>query len=459
MIAVSSAFNNTRKLVVGAVAAAVVVVAIASMGAGDKADGYKIRALFKNSSQVAIGADVRVAGANVGIVKRIFVGRDNKASIVLGITDPAFQRFYSDAKCRVKLQSLIGERSIDCEPGTPTKPELPQDPTDPTRRLLSDDATASPVDVDQILNAMREPERERFRIIMGELGVTLAGRGQDLNEVIKNFSPTFKEIDDILKILARQNKNLERLAVDGDQVLQEFAANKEHISGLFKNADLVQRGVNVRRQELAETLARLPKFLDELEPTATELKRLSTEAAPIAKAARESGKDLSTFVSNTADFATEANKGFKKLAESTDVFREQIPVLLPLATDLNAFASNRKSVTNISKLLNSFQKQGGYANLASLTFGIVGASNGFDAFGHFLRSGIVVNGACLRYSNTYGTDCSASFAQNRTEPNQEPGTVATEASASTSRSAGASSKSPASSTETAALDYLLGGER
>lgn len=443
--------SRAGRLAIGAVLAAAIVVGVAtSVGAGGSADEYVVRANFLNSSGITTGADVRVAGANVGSIKKIYVNSANQSSVVMAITDPAFQKFYTDATCRVRLQSLIGEKFIDCDPGTPTKEELPPDPTKEGRRLLSSKHTRSPVDIDELLDAMREPERERFRIIMNELGITLTGRGQDLQDIIKRFDPTFKEIDDVLKILARQNRNLVRLAEDGDAVLREYAANKEHITGFMREADKTSRAVNAKRAELAETLARLPAFLDELEPTARELKTLSEEAAPVARSARLSAKNLSTFVSNTNDFVREANPALKKLGDSLDVFRAQIPVLQPIAADLRTFVGYRSSVTNIRKLLESFDEQGGYMNLASMAYGIATAANGFDAFGHFMRSGLVVNSICLFYApNSAATDCTASFAENRTESN----------SPQSQPQAGSSARAARASGERAALDYLLGGER
>jgi ABC-type transporter Mla subunit MlaD len=451
---------RTRRLtalVVVAIAASVVV--ISSVGAKDDGGAYLIRAQFVNSSGITTGADVRVAGANVGKISKIFVSSDNKSSVVLDITDPAFQAFHRDTVCRIRLQSLIGEKFIDCDPGTPGEPPLPKDPTDPDRYLLTSNHTGSPVDVDQLLDEMREPQRERFRVIINELGITLTGRGQDLQDILNRFDPTFKEVNDILKILARENKQLEVLAVDGDRSLQSLAANRKHITGLFRNADIASRATNEKREELAQTLARLPAFLDELEPTAASLKEFSEEAAPVAAAAKESGDDLSTFVSGTADFVKAANPALTKFGKSSDVLRAQIPKLLPLADNLRVISDNRGSVLNLKNLLKNFEGQQGYKNLAALTIGLAGAANGYDAFGHFLRSALVVNSPCLFYQQVRLSDCAADFNENSKSDQNKPKATTTATSSSASSAAATSSapkSKPSSSPDAAALDYLLG---
>ncbi|MBI4896950.1 MAG: MCE family protein [Actinobacteria bacterium] len=456
--------SRAARLALLALLAALAVAGVSSaVGAGGDANEYDVRANFVNSSGITIGADVRIGGANVGSTKKIFVNDLNQSSVVLSITDPAFQKFHSNATCRIRLQSLIGEKFVDCDPGSPSKPELQADPTKDGRRLMTVAKTRSPVDLDELLDAMREPQRERFRVIMNELGITLTGRGQDLQDIIRRFDPTFKEINDILKILAKQNDELVKMAVKGDQVMREFSANRKHITGLFREADKTNRAVNVKRAELDQTLARIPAFLDELEPTAREFKRIAKDAAPVARSARLSAKNLSTFVSNTDELVAEANPAFKKFGDTLDVFRAQIPVLQPIATDLNRFGSYRSTITNIRKLLESFDEQGGFMNLTSVAYGITTAANGFDTFGHFVRSGMVILGACMFYSaGPAAVDCSANYSDNRKGSANWPvfplPASSSSSSASSSQKKSAAGKSSDSS-EAAALDYLLGGER
>lgn len=441
--------QRTRRLTgLALVCSIAAVIVVTSVGASE-GDTYRVRANFKTSSGITEGADVRIAGANVGTIERIFVTEGDEAGLVLKIDDPAFGTFYTDAKCRIRLQSLIGEKFVDCEPGTPTEQELPADPTDDERVLLESERTSSPVDTDELLDAMREPQRERFRVIINELGITLTGRGQDLQDILVDFDPTFKEVNDILKILARQNKELETMAVDGEKSLQELADNRKHITGLFKNADKASRATNAKRAELAETLRLLPEMLDELEPTMKVLEDFANQAAPVAASARAASKDLSTFVSGTNEFVAAANPALTRFGQTSDVFRQQIPALQPLANILRKVSDNRNTVTNFDKFLNSFEDQNGYKNLASLAFGMAGALNGSDSFGHFTRSAVVLNGLCYFYSQQRSTTCASDFGL-RDESNTPP---------KTSAKASASSAPASMSAEAAALDYLMGGER
>ena len=83
--------------------------------AGDD-DGYRVRAIFDNAGFVIPGEDVKVAGVKVGSIDAVEVTPDFKAAVVLRIDDPGYQDFRADARCRVRPQSLIGERFVECEP-------------------------------------------------------------------------------------------------------------------------------------------------------------------------------------------------------------------------------------------------------------------------------------------------------------------------------------------------------
>ena len=64
--------------------------------------------------------------------------------------------------------------------------------------LLPVENTTKPVDLDLLNNITRLPERARLSIILNELGTGVAGRGSDLNEVIRRANPALKEVDKVL---------------------------------------------------------------------------------------------------------------------------------------------------------------------------------------------------------------------------------------------------------------------
>ena len=209
-----------RVAAVALLIAAAVAVVVVVLGAGDEGEEYKVRAIFENAGFVIPGEDVKVAGVRVGSIDSIDVTEDNKAAVVLDIEDPGYQDFRNDASCIVRPQSLIGERFVECTlteqraVGEEPPPELEQveEGDGEGQYLLPVERNAKAVDIDLLNNIMRQPVRERLSIILSDLGIGVAGRGEDLGVVIRRADPALKEIDEVLKILARQNDVLADLA-------------------------------------------------------------------------------------------------------------------------------------------------------------------------------------------------------------------------------------------------------
>ena len=169
-------------------------------------DSYQVRAIFDNAGFIIPGEDVKIAGVKVGKVSDLEVTDDFKAAVVLEITEPGYQDFRRDASCIVRPQNLIGERFVECKPTQPRTanaeppPQLREIEDGPGegQYLLPVENTMQTVDIDLIGNTMREPERERLSLILNELGTGVAGRGKDLNEVIRRANPALQETDKVL---------------------------------------------------------------------------------------------------------------------------------------------------------------------------------------------------------------------------------------------------------------------
>ena len=76
--------------------------------------------------------------------------------------------------------------------------------------------TGSTIPIDLVQNVMRRPYRERFRLILSELGTGLAGRPEDLDDVLRRAHPGLRETSKVLQILGDQNKTIKDFISDAD---------------------------------------------------------------------------------------------------------------------------------------------------------------------------------------------------------------------------------------------------
>ncbi len=398
---------------VACVAVALVVVATGSGGTS----GYQVRAIFNNAAFVIPGMDVKIAGVKVGQIESLDLTANNKAAVVLNIENKGYWDFRTDAFCRIRPQSLIGEKFVDCQPTAPRVDGEVQAPLLPViqrgpgkgQRLLPATRTATSVDLDLVNNISRLPYRERLTIILNEFGVTLAGNGETLNSALKKTDPTLKAFDDVLAILARQNRTLASLAVNGDTVLQPLARNARNLKGFINSAGYTAQATSEESADFRENWRLLPGMLRELQPTMVKLGDFASAFAPVAADLNRAGNDISTFTVGAPAFNEAGIPALQSLGDTADVGGPALAKSLPLAEGLKALGANAKPAsTDLASLLSSTDKQGGWQNLTRFIYNSVGLTNGFDEYGHYARARLVTT-TCQSFFPANDINCNAKF--------------------------------------------------
>jgi ABC-type transporter Mla subunit MlaD len=408
-----------RLLAIAAVLAATAAVAVLGTGAGDDGGGgYKVRIIFDNAFSLIEGEDVRVSGVNVGKIEKLEVTRDNKAAVVVDITDKNFQDFRRDAKCTIRPQSLIGEKYIECQLTEPRQdggapPEalakIPEGEAGAGQYLLPVERTSKPVDTDLINNVLRLPQRQRLAIILNELGAGLAGRAEDVDETIRRANPALKATNDVLEILAEQNDVLARLAEDSDRVLAPLARDRKSVADFIVQANTVSRATAARRGDLERNFELLPRFLEELRPTMNRLGELSDEMSPVLEDLQAVAPSVNRFFEQLGPFSEASIPAFQTLGEAAEAGRPALIAAKPVIDDITRLTTEARPLAdNLAKLATSLRDTGGIERLMDYIFYQVAAINGFDSFGHYLRASLLV-GTCSTYATEPTPGCSAKW--------------------------------------------------
>jgi phospholipid/cholesterol/gamma-HCH transport system substrate-binding protein len=396
---------------------------------GTGADGgggsYRVRAIFMNAFSVIPGEDVKIAGVKVGKVESLDVTPDHRAAVVLRIDRPGFDDFRMDAECQIRPQSLIGEKFVECTPTQP-RPEGAQ-PAPKLARiergegkgqyLLAVSQTSKPVDLDLVDNTLRLPYRERLAIILDELGTGVAGRGDDLRQAIRNADPALKQTDKVLKILADQNRVLADLARDGDQILSPLSRDRSQVADFVSQANSTAQATAERSSALEQNIAKLPAFLRELEPTMQRLGGLADQMTPVLADLHDQAPSIDRFVEQLGPFSKAGTPALQSLGDTADVAGPALVKSRPLIEQTGQLASTAKPVVdNLADLTTSLRDTGGIEQLMNWIYYQVSAINGYDADGHYLRAGLLLN-QCSSYSITFAAACSAKFASPDSEGN------------------------------------------
>jgi ABC-type transporter Mla subunit MlaD len=404
--------------VLAAVAAGVLLT-----GASDEAKGKKYWVVFDNAFGLVEGGDLKIGGVRAGTVNKFELTDTEpyKVAVEVEVTEPGFDALRTDSECRVRNQSLIGEYYVDCEVGT-TPERIPEGGTIPVER------TSSSIPPDLIASVMRRPYRERFRLLLSELGVGLAGRPDELNEVIKRAHPALKEVTETLAILERQNRTIRDFITDADKVSAAVEPKKQALSRWAQEAMETAEVQASRADRLQAQWNKLPRFLAELRPTLAQLDATASEQIPFLRRIRAAAPDFYRLLkalepfsrasrASTRALGEAAVTGQKALRESAEEIAElrdlseDAPRLAkPLRQFLQTIDDRERSVEDdpLHKQLappapdkTAAQDGEGFTGMEALlnyvywqTLGI----NGFDQVSHFLRI-VLLRNDCSGYQN------------------------------------------------------------
>lgn len=389
-----------------------------ALSAGGSSGGYSVRAIFDDAGNIVSGEDVKIDGVKVGSVGSVTPTPQGKAAVTMQIENPGFQDFRSDASCTIRPQALIGEKFVDCLPtqprveGTPLPPPLKRIPGGQEGEgeyLLPVTRTHSPVDPDLLGDINRLPERERLRIILNELGATFAGRGEDLNAILKRSNPALQELEAVLSILASDNKVLTQLAAESDRALAPLAADRGKLADFIKQSNTLAQATARHSSALSQNFADFPAFLRQLGPAMERLGRFADQTTPTMRDLAVAAPGLSQAFQKIPAFSHSSEAFFTSLGKSAKTIAPSFEKARALLTRTKALGPVAKPFAgNLSSFLKSFRETGGLERFLDFIYMGAGVENGYDALGHFLRAEIVPSSNCLSYA-TKASPCVGRF--------------------------------------------------
>jgi phospholipid/cholesterol/gamma-HCH transport system substrate-binding protein len=483
-----------RMIAVVALVLGVVCGAALSVGAKDDEDtGSKTYNLvFDNAFGLTKGGDFKVAGVRAGQTKTFKVTKIGERPVALveaEVTEPGLADLRKDARCEIRPQSLIGEYFVDCQPGTSDE-RLPDGGRVPVEQ------TSSTIPIDLVADIMRRPYRDRFRLIIGELGAGLAGRPGDLSNVLRRAHPALRETSQTLRILGRQTDTIQKFIGDANTVVGALENRKQDVSSFVREAGETAEISASRRDQLGESFRRLPAFLAELEPYMGRLGDLTEAQTPVLRDLEASSDELDTFLTRLRPFTAAGLPAFKALGEASVVGRravlktdEEVHELRLLAKDAPGFAKplrqllqtiddRSRGVEPDRRAAASGPPAGDKTHTTSSRAGFTGmeaiwnffywqtlSTNAFDDVGHVLRLTALVNG-CTPYAvkpdEANIETCNQFLGPTQPgvttpDPTRPGGSAATVSSAAAAPAAAPAAPAPAPADPTnPALDFLLG---
>jgi phospholipid/cholesterol/gamma-HCH transport system substrate-binding protein len=398
------------------------VVITGAFSSGPSDPTYKLE--FDNAFGLVPDAQFKVAGVPAGKISSIDLNQKNFHAIVtVEATVKGFGAFRSDATCQSRPQSLIGEYFVDCNPGTKGKP-LKSGATLPASH------TFSTIPADLLADIMRLPQRERFSLVINELGGAVAGRSEDLQTALRRAVPAIDETDNLLNLLGNDSHTLQELTANSDAVVTALANNSKQVQNFIVDADHAATDTATQQANLKTTLHRFPGLLEQLKPAMAKLGTAADTNTPVLQNLNAASGQLKTLFTNLAPcssphtgnqcgFANASLPALQSLGQASVTGKQAVQAATPTVALLNKFAKPVPELAqNLAIVLADLDNRDravepdsrspggkGFTGLEALlqyAFNQEQTINTFGPFGHMLAVDAFVNQMCSPYA-TPGT--------------------------------------------------------
>jgi phospholipid/cholesterol/gamma-HCH transport system substrate-binding protein len=221
---------------------------------------YRLQAMFADARNLQPRAPVRIAGVEVGKVKKIEPVPDSAAAKVTMELKKEALPIHEDATLKVRPRILLeGNYFVDLRPGSPSSPELGDE-----EKVLPIRQTASSVTLPEILSALQSDVRGDLQVLLREYSSALSGGGAEaFNRAARYFESAYRftAITNDALLGEQPGRDVPRLLRGSQRAFSALAENPEALQQLVTDLN-VTAGALARQDSALE--ASVPALRDTL---------------------------------------------------------------------------------------------------------------------------------------------------------------------------------------------------
>ena len=273
-----------------------------------KPEGYRVKVAFPEAATLAVEADVRMAGVNVGKVKTKELQKSAARTLVEIEVKPQYAPIPKDSRAILRQKTLLGETYVEISTGDRRTGDLDDGSTLPNPQV------EDTVQLDEIFNAFDQETRDAFQEWVAELSKAIKNqRGEDLNSAFGNLEGFAVDGAKLLETLDEQEIALRRLVKNTGVVFGALNERDGQLRELIVNSNNTFEATASRDAALAETFAIFPTFLDESKATLARLEVFARETHPLVNDLKGPADDLGPTLRDLGDLAPDLEALFRDL--------------------------------------------------------------------------------------------------------------------------------------------------
>jgi phospholipid/cholesterol/gamma-HCH transport system substrate-binding protein len=247
--------------------------------------GFRVKAVFPSANSIRTNSPVRIAGVNVGKVKKIERQGGTDAALVTMEIDNKGLPIHKDATVKIRPRIFLeGNFFVDMQPGTPGTPTLGDGDTLPIAQA------SDPVQLDQVLTALQQDTRTQLQELLDNYGKALTAtptaaqdaaqdpsvRGltaaQALNKSYRYGGPAFKSVSIVNDaLLGTRPHDLSDLIAGLDKTTAALDRNEGALKDLITNFNTTMASFASHDTDLSRTIHLLAPTLDNAKKALTSL--------------------------------------------------------------------------------------------------------------------------------------------------------------------------------------------
>ncbi len=305
--------DGINKVTAGAIAVLVIAFAVffAFTKANPFSDHYEMNAVFESANELRVNSPVRIAGVEVGKVKKVETMGDGSglAKVTMHLEKRGLP-IKRDARLTIRSRLFLeGNYFVDVQPGSPSAPELPEGGTIPPSQ------TAFPVQFGQVLQALQSDTREDLQVLLRELSVAYTGEGAvGFNQWLRFQEPAYRSWSLVqAALLGEERHDLSRLLDGQAKVFGALSRDEDALANLVTDLNTTIAAFASQENNLRLTIPALRDVLtvgrpalQSLDAALPSIRAFARDALPGARTSRATLDAQIPFVRQLRGLVSEA---------------------------------------------------------------------------------------------------------------------------------------------------------
>lgn len=264
---------------------------------------YNINAFFNNVGGLQPGADVLLAGINVGFVRSIEFGPSNRVRVDMSIKVAEQQRIRSDSIASIRTMGLMGDKYVAITVGSANEPEIPPEGTIKTQEIfeLSDlieemrptigNLESAIKNISDITERLANPQSDVAKILDNVKVITTDAReGKGTLGALLTRDDLYNKADGVLENLEVVSDNAKKASADLPEIMADAKTSVQHFDEFSAKASKAADGMSQIIETGKDVMQKADTIATNIESASKDIKEATPRIGPLIESA---DKDIS----------------------------------------------------------------------------------------------------------------------------------------------------------------------